>query len=202
MIKLFTHTDLDGIGCEVVARFLAADAIDVEYCENNDVDSKICNFMNSSERSKFQHIWITDLSIKATTANLLNYRKGDAIIMLVDHHASSDHLKHHEWARIEIEDNCGVKQCGTSLLFKLLFTPDASRKLVDNDVNVENLKTFVELVRLWDTVDWKNFAKYGTDARNLNDLFNAMSRQSFVDSMLCKMQSACEFPEYIRGRAV
>lgn len=40
--KLFTHTDLDGVGCAILA-YLAfgRENVDVEYCNYNDVNEKV-----------------------------------------------------------------------------------------------------------------------------------------------------------------
>ena len=45
-VKLFTHTDLDGIGCAVLA-YLAfgKENVDVEYCNYDDIDNKVEVFM-------------------------------------------------------------------------------------------------------------------------------------------------------------
>ena len=41
-IKLFTHTDLDGIGCAILA-YLAfgRENVDVEYCDYSNVNDKV-----------------------------------------------------------------------------------------------------------------------------------------------------------------
>ena len=39
MIKLITHNDLDGIGCEVIFKLLYGDKVDVLSVGNNEVDN-------------------------------------------------------------------------------------------------------------------------------------------------------------------
>lgn len=42
MIKLFTHTDLDGVGCAVVGKYAYDDqGISIEYCDYHNVNEKI-----------------------------------------------------------------------------------------------------------------------------------------------------------------
>ena len=41
MVKLFTHTDLDGVGCAVLAKFAFGNDVDIEYCNYDDIDSKV-----------------------------------------------------------------------------------------------------------------------------------------------------------------
>ena len=38
-IKLFTHTDLDGVGCAILAK-LAFENVDIEYCNYDDINQK------------------------------------------------------------------------------------------------------------------------------------------------------------------
>lgn len=41
-IKMFTHTDLDGVGCAILAYLtFGRENVDVEYCDYKDVDEKI-----------------------------------------------------------------------------------------------------------------------------------------------------------------
>ena len=52
-IKLFTHTDLDGVGCAILA-YLAfgRENVDVEYCNYDDVDEKVETFIEQEELFK------------------------------------------------------------------------------------------------------------------------------------------------------
>lgn len=45
-IKLFTHTDLDGVGCAVLA-YLAFgyENVDVEFCSYDNVNQKVSNLL-------------------------------------------------------------------------------------------------------------------------------------------------------------
>lgn len=191
MIKLFTHTDLDGIGCEIVARLLAKDVLDIEYCENSEVDGKISKFIRSDFTDKYRSIWITDLRIADTTAKLLNDRRYDIGIAFVDHHASSQYMNY-EWAIVELANNAGAKQCGTSLLFREMIRECS---LVDERI-FKNLSKFAELVRLWDTWEWKTNEENGSSAEKLNDLFVMLGADKFVDSMLNSISECESFPAY------
>ena len=53
MIKLFTHTDLDGVGCAILAKLtFGAEAVDIEYCNYDDINTKVEEYFNSdSERT-------------------------------------------------------------------------------------------------------------------------------------------------------
>lgn len=44
MVKLFTHTDLDGIGCAILAK-IAFKNCDIEYCGYNDINDNVTDFV-------------------------------------------------------------------------------------------------------------------------------------------------------------
>ena len=52
MIKLFTHTDLDGVGCAILAKFAFSNDVDVEYCNYDDIDSKVEEYFKNCGVSK------------------------------------------------------------------------------------------------------------------------------------------------------
>lgn len=67
MKKLFTHTDLDGIGCAILARYVFHDYIHIEYCDYSSINDKVKKFLN--ERSNFEcSITITDISVSEDLA--------------------------------------------------------------------------------------------------------------------------------------
>ena len=49
MIKLFTHTDLDGVSCEILGRIAFGEDIDVVRCGYGNIDDKVEEFINSDE---------------------------------------------------------------------------------------------------------------------------------------------------------
>ena len=68
-IKLFSHCDLDGIGCAVLA-YLAfgRDNVDVEFCNYDDVDGKIREFYLCGNPEDYDAIYITDISVDEEVA--------------------------------------------------------------------------------------------------------------------------------------
>jgi oligoribonuclease NrnB/cAMP/cGMP phosphodiesterase (DHH superfamily) len=48
-IKLFTHTDLDGVGCAILA-YLAfgKENVAVEYCNYDDIDLRVSQFLSKA----------------------------------------------------------------------------------------------------------------------------------------------------------
>ena len=45
MVKLFTHTDLDGIGCEILAKIAFGKDVDVTNSEVSDINKNIMEYM-------------------------------------------------------------------------------------------------------------------------------------------------------------
>lgn len=70
-IKLFTHTDLDGVGCAVLA-YLAFgyENVDVEFCSYDNVNQKVLKFImsRSLSNSAYYGLYITDLSVSEEVA--------------------------------------------------------------------------------------------------------------------------------------
>ena len=41
MVKLFSHTDLDGIGCGILAKLVFENDVDISYCDYENIDSSV-----------------------------------------------------------------------------------------------------------------------------------------------------------------
>ena len=63
-IKLFTHTDLDGIGCAILA-YLAfrRKNVEVEYCDYSNVNDKVRDFFYNGNWDEYEQVFFTDISI-------------------------------------------------------------------------------------------------------------------------------------------
>ena len=42
MIYLFTHTDLDGVGCAILTKLFFADELCITYCDYGDISADVC----------------------------------------------------------------------------------------------------------------------------------------------------------------
>ena len=90
-IKLFTHTDLDGIGCAILA-YLAfgRENVDVEFCNYDDVDEKVRNLIvDHSTVSEYDRIYITDISVREEVAQIIDTWIDRDKIWLFDHHGTA-----------------------------------------------------------------------------------------------------------------
>lgn len=166
-IKLFTHTDYDGVGCAVVGKFVYKDDIDVTYCDYHNVNEIINNYLKHNVIADFDKTFITDISVDEVVAHDLNvYVKHGHNVTLLDHHATAMWLNKYEWAEVHPEHADGTKSAGTSMFFDYLNQPSA-------------LAIFVENVRRWDTWEWTT--KYNDEhAKVMNALLHLIGRDRFV----------------------
>lgn len=179
-VKLFTHTDLDGVGCAVVGKHAFGDALDVEYCDYHEVNQKVKSFLESDEFDDTDVIFITDISVNDTEViNLINHIASDKLLV-IDHHATAESLNQFSWARVsEYEDDPLDRSkkrlsSGTSAFFFYL----VKNKLLKPS---EELLDFVEQVRSYDSWDWTRVQPKNILAYQLNMLLTLVGRYKFVE---------------------
>lgn len=194
MIKLFTHTDLDGVGCAILAKLAFGEEIDVEYCDYNNVNEKVKYYLDTDDDS-LSYIYITDISVNEETAKLLGERGG---VNLLDHHPTALELNKYPWCKVILEDLNGIKTSGTKMFYHLL---DMNGCLSENLENNKSLDKFVELVRDYDTWRWTTFGDEGLICKQVNDLLYLYGREKFIkwclseihDEVFPRLYAADEF---------
>lgn len=177
MIKLITHSDLDGIGCEILFKYIHGDKAEVTIAETYNVNEIVESALDDLENKKYTKLFITDLSVNEKLAKRIN--DNDMNVTLLDHHPSAKFLNKYKFANVIIESGIG-KECGMRLLASHYceYLQHASFELVK----------FVELVRQYDTWEWKE--KYNNiDAKKLNDLLYILGREKFVNLILQKLRN-------------
>jgi len=129
-IKLFTHSDLDGVSCGIILKafFNRIDVeLDIEYCSNpQDASKKVKEFWENLDivgEHGYTKMFITDISINDEVAEMINetgkYLISHPKVALIDHHVSAEHLNKYDWSFVMPEMD-GVKESGTSLFLKVL----------------------------------------------------------------------------------
>lgn len=124
-IKLFTHTDLDGVGCAVLA-YLAFGYknVDVEFCSYNNINQKVLKFImsRSLSNSAYYGLYITDLSVSEEVARQIEKHKDNIMPRLFDHHATALWLNKYDWCQVlENTPMYGhLKTSGTELFYMYL----------------------------------------------------------------------------------
>ena len=176
MIKLFTHTDLDGVSCEILGRIAFGEDIDVVRCGYGNIDDKVEEFINSDE--EYDKLFITDISVKKELADALN-NISDKVILL-DHHKTALWLNEYPFALVQVEDESVGKMCGAYLFYEYL------KKNHEEFNDTLALKLFVKYVRLYDTWEWKE--KYDNIIpKRLNDLMYMDGPNEFIDKMIYRL---------------
>lgn len=185
MIKLFTHTDLDGVGCAVLANLAFGNDVDVEYCNYDDIDSKVEECFNNG----LEHdCHITDISINEELAYKIN--DSDKNYVLLDHHPTALSLNKFSWCNVQIENKeTSIKTSGTEMYYHWLIN--------NGYLNRNNtLDRFVELVRNYDTWRWATLGEYGVICKQVNDLLYLYGRDKFIDWCIAEIH-ANAFPELL-----
>ena len=158
-MKLITHTDLDGVSCAIVGGDYFDEMFFVDYGE---VTETVFELLNSEEP-----FYITDLGITEEVADAIDASLNE--VVYIDHHTSNEWLNKYDWAYVWPE-LFGVRESATSLLFGYM-------KSNDLEVNVNT--SFVDLVRSYDTWEWKETGNI--KARDLARLFKELGREQFIE---------------------
>lgn len=178
-IKLFTHTDLDGVGCAIILKMYIED-VDAEFCSVSNINERVKEWLEQDCREEYTHLFVTDISVNEEIAKELNSLFVDKKIKinLLDHHETASWLNQYEWARVESETN-GVQNSGTDLLYKFLIK---EMNFMPNELYSE----FVELVRSYDTWNW--FLTDNQKAKGLSDLCGIQGLDAFEENMIEKLK--------------
>lgn len=184
MRYLFSHNDLDGVGCGILARLAFATEIKIEYVSVHRLDQKVEQFLESANED--DRLFITDLSINQDNeARIQQFIEKGGDVRLIDHHKTALHLNEHSWASIQVtEDDAEKLTCATSLFYKYLVD-------MNQLTRSQALDEFVELVRQWDTWEWDR--NQNLQAKRLNDLFFLFSIDEFIERIIPRLQSEDAF---------
>lgn len=179
-VKLFTHTDLDGVGCAVVGNWAFKNSVHVDYCGYHEIDQKVMNFIREGKVEDYDAVFITDISVKKEVADVINDGYGDKFV-LIDHHITAYWLNEYDWATVNELENWSptasergetVKSSGTSMFYAWLWDNGLLQSI--------NLYEFAETVRKYDTWEWTT--KYNEIApKHLNDLLTIFGRYKFLE---------------------
>lgn len=179
IIRLFSHTDLDGYGCNIVMKALMGDdtltiATNVNYDEINETIKK---YINNEEYKNYALTFITDISVNEEIAELIDRTK-DLNLVLLDHHPTAEWLNKYKWANVCV-NNCFEKTSGTELLFNYFVSLEG---LITDWNYFKEISDFVKQVKRYDTWLWKE--KYYDDTpKKLNDLFYILGYDKFYSSL-------------------
>lgn len=180
MVKLFTHTDLDGVGCAILAKLVLGKDIDISYCNYDDVDRQVSDFLNNHDIKAGDLIFITDISVSEKVAERIDKNEMKDCFVLLDHHATALGLNKYSWCSvIMIELTANIKTSGTELFFNWLLTHDYFPQGIHYEIL--NYLDFTNAVRDWDTWRWSTMGEAGIISKQINDLFHIYGRDEFIN---------------------
>lgn len=182
MDKIFTHTDLDGVGCAVLAKYYNAD-IEVEFCDYDNVNQKVSDFLDNN--IALGDLYITDISVSEEIAQRLD---DNTDFILLDHHPTALALNKYKCCTVKVEDEkTGLKTCGTELFYHWLIEYEYIEKS-------KVLDRFVEVIRDYDTWRWAELGEKGIISKKINDLLYIYGRDNFMNWCLGSLMSTT-FPQ-------
>ncbi|MCC3646209.1 oligoribonuclease [Cytobacillus oceanisediminis] len=190
MYRLYTHNDLDGVGCGIVARIAFGKDGEVRYNSVMGLDYQIEKLLENEKNIKDDFLMITDLSVNdENLIRLDDLAKGGGNVRLIDHHKTALHFNDYSWGRVKVQYEDGRLTAATSLLYEYL----QEHEMIQPS---QALDEFVELVRQYDTWEWDQ--NENIKAKNLNDLFFMISIEEFEEKMTERIMNSdtFEFDEF------
>lgn len=189
---LFTHTDLDGVGCAVLAKKAFGDDVVVVYCNHNDVNEKVKAFLDGGCYG-FSHCYITDISVNAEIADMIDECE-DCSFTLLDHHMTASWLNTRCWATVNFDEEKAKDEfvflpsfevrgrSGTEMFYYYLSAFMAS---------VRQYEEFANLVADYDVWAWKTSAR-GETSKKMNDFYYLVGAEQFIDWANSWVENGCK----------
>lgn len=179
---------MDGEGCGILAKLaFGTENIDTYYCGYDNIDDSVRKLLPKA--SQYDFCFITDISVSSHLADIID--RGYYNFKLLDHHATSVGLNKYPWCTVSVENETGIKTCGTELFYKWLLDNHFLDNLQKNQLH--SAKEMVELIRRYDTWDWASMGEEGFVSKKLNDLFGLYSKKQFADRCISRIESGSSF---------
>jgi oligoribonuclease NrnB/cAMP/cGMP phosphodiesterase (DHH superfamily) len=183
MYHIYSHNDLDGVGCGIVAKLAFGENADTRYNSIAGLNYQVERFLEKERTEGF--LFITDLSVNEEMEKRLDeYVQNGGKVALIDHHKTAVHFNEYDWGHVQIEYEDGRLASATSLFYEYLLQNDLL-------TSSPSLDQFVELVRQLDTWEWEK--NENIDAKRLNDLFFMLSIDEFEERMVQRIKNNDRF---------
>ena len=205
---IFTHNDLDGVGCGVIGKYYFPDAY-VQYCSYDNIDDTLLYFLRHNENILSEmRIIISDIYYKQENSDITEMLRMAGELIICDHHATSAWLnnvdfQHNSFVNVIADSDV----CGTKILFKILdnlyVMPDSTKIL-----------EFVENVNSWDVWQWVKQLPETNDVIKLKDAINHNMSftlngavyfygiENFVNKMLMYFHDFVDFDDIVSEKLV
>ncbi len=183
LIHLYTHNDLDGLGCGILAKLAFGEEIEVHYNSVARLNPQVERFLENAKHGDGERdvLWITDLTVnEANSKKIDGFVKSGGKAQFLDHHKTGLHLNEYSWAKVVVSYDDGKLTSATTLFYDYL--------LENNWITASgSLNEFVELIRQYDTWDWEK--NDNIKAKQLNDLFSLLSLDEFETRMIERLNN-------------
>ena len=184
-VLVFSHgSDIDGMGSIIISKLFFKE-VDFYYSEINNLDEQILNEINNKNIYKYDYIFVTDLTPKNETLDII--QKDKELVKkfrVIDHHRTNyNRANSYPFVHITIEDEEGPTSA-TNLFYKYII----KKELIKGK---EIVKDYAELTRLEDTWKWKE--QNNILAHNLSHLFNILGRDKYVEIIIDKLKNNDKF---------
>ena len=194
MKYLFTHTDLDGVGCAVLAKLAFGEDVRITYCDYDYVDAIIHDFIDEVCLSEEENdkVFITDISISNWLAEKIDECNARFYVRLMDHHKTAEYLNKYDWCEVTThKENLleTIPTCGTELFYAYL--TDMGYLSKGNKI----IREFVNFVRDYDTWRWKDFEN-GKPIKEFNDLLYILGRDAFIERCMSRFKGNRHIVEF------
>lgn len=171
MIRLFTHNDLDGVGCEILAKLAYGEEnVKATMHGYDTIDYAVL----SEDLGQYDKVFITDISVCMYIAEKL---AGHDNVVLFDHHASAFELNKFRFCHIKFANTQGIATCGTEMFYEHLTSSESLK-------STTSLDEFVRAVRDYDTWRWTTMGESGIICRKLNEMFYLYGADLFRKKMI------------------
>jgi uncharacterized protein len=187
LIHLYTHNDLDGLGCGILAKIAFGEEVEVHYNSVARLNSQVERYFEITKpnQQKEDMLLITDLTVNdANSKRIDQFVKAGSKAQFIDHHKTALHLNKFDWAKVIVSYEDGRLTSATALFYDYL----TANQNISFSPSVEE---FVELIRQYDTWEWEknNLLK----AKQLNDLFSLLSLDDFESKMIERLKNDDSF---------
>lgn len=116
-VKLFTDTDLDGLGTAIVAKLAFGDQVDVFHCSYRNLNQRVDYFLQHQNDTDDVQLFITDLAVNEQIEKKLDERfKNGGHVQMIDHHVTALHFNKYPWGKVVTEYDNGKNMCDFTLI--------------------------------------------------------------------------------------
>ena len=183
-VVFFTHVDLDGSGCMILfQKFIKGDNTLMFIVDNDEIEGKLEELLHSEiwENFDFREYTIMFADISPQEKFCKEIAERFKKVVICDHHITADYISEYfpDQKIISYNPVRKRKECGTSILWDWI-RENILKGYVDNK---DVVSLFVNLVRLYDTWEWKESKKFGQEALDLNTVHSLLGQRNFIRVM-------------------